>query len=237
MNRTYSHSLPLALTLGIAFLQGPVLDPAPTEPPPGNLRVSVAVAGTDKKQQPGKEALVWLPDLKPLPGRKASRPKVASKDKRFEPRITVVSAGTTVDFPNFDRIFHNVFSLSDVAKFDLGLYRNGDARSFTFQNPGLVRIYCNIHPQMAALLMVVPSSVYGQAGADGVVKLDGLAPGLHPLRVWEEKGGEWSGNVTVAPGKTSEVSVVLDASSWKFLQHKNKYGKDYPPPDDNENRY
>lgn len=229
--------MPLALSVGLAFLQAPLPSPTPEPPPPGSLKVIVSVLAADKKPAPAKDAVAWLAGAQPAPGRKVVRPKVASRDKRFDPRISVIPVGMTVDFPNFDKIFHNVFSLSEVAKFDLGLYRNGEARSVTFQNPGLVRIYCNIHPQMAAFLMIVPSPVYGQAGQDGVIRMDGVVAGRYPVRVWDEKGGEWSGNVSIQPGQTSEVPVSLDASAWKFVQHKNKYGKDYPPPDDNEDRY
>lgn len=237
MSRSLAFSLPLALSVGLSFVEGPVPTATPTPPPPGSLRLAVSILGSDKKAAVGKGSVAWLPGAPPPGGRKLARPRVASKDKRFEPRITVVSAGSTVDFPNLDKIFHNVFSLSEVAKFDLGLYRNGEAKSVTFQNPGLVRVYCNIHPQMAAFLMVVPSAVFGLAGQDGVIRMDGIDPGRYPVKVWDEKGGEWSGNVSIKPGETSELPVSLDASAWKFVQHKNKYGKDYPPPDDNEDRY
>ncbi len=239
VNRPHFLSMPVAFSLAYLFLAPPGVTPTllPTEPPPGNVKVSIQVTSPERKQTPGKDALVWVA------GMRSSRPggvlpfKVASKDKRFEPRVSAVPIGSTVVFPNYDRIYHNVFSLSETAKFDLGLYRNGESRSFAFQNPGLVKIYCNIHPQMAAYLMVVPSSIYGQAGVDGIVRLDGLPPGRHPVHVWEERGGEWNGLVMVRPGETSDVAVVLDASTWRLSPHKNKYGKDYPPPDDEDNRY
>ena len=145
--------------------------------------------------------------------------------------------GSTVEFPNLDPIFHNVFSLSEKAKFDLGLYKNGASKPMTFEKPGLVRIYCNIHPQMAAYLMVVDGEIFGVGGADGVVVLSGVPPGRHPVKVWDEKGGESTTTVEVISGQTTPLAIVLEGSSWRDVAHKNKYGKKYPPPDDDENRY
>jgi plastocyanin len=218
----------------------PTARPAPTStpvPPPGEIRATISLLGPDKKRVPAAGSVLWIPET---PAEKAAavvHPKVASKSKRFDPRITVIPAGTTVDFPNLDNIFHNVFSVSEKNRFDLGLYRNGAFRSMTFDNPGLVRIYCNIHPQMAAYIMVVDGRRYSQTGADGAVTLPAVPPGKHALRAWDEKGGEWTGAVEVASGKPSSVAIVLDGSSWRETPHKNKYGKDYPPPDDDENRY
>jgi hypothetical protein len=145
--------------------------------------------------------------------------------------------GTTVEFPNFDRIFHNVFSLSSPATFDLGLYRNGDFKPYTFRTPGLVKVYCNIHPSMAAYLMVVDGDIVEVTANDGTARLTGLSPGRHQLRVWEEKGGEATVNVDVVAGSTASIGVVLDGASFREGPHKNKYGKDYPPLEEDELRY
>lgn len=210
--------------------------PTPSPVPTGSVKVSVLVVGPDKKAVPAVSAVAWIPGSK-LPAGRGARPQVASKAKRFEPRIVALPAGTTVDFPNYDKIHHNVFSLSPTATFDLGLYKNGASRPFTFDNPGLVRIYCNIHPQMAAFLYVADGEIVGQTGADGSVVLRDVPVGRRPLRAWDEKGGDWSGTVDVAAGGQASVSIVLDGTTWRDLPHKNKYGKDYPPPDDDENRY
>ena len=211
--------------------------PHPTATPtpvPGEIKVSVSVTN-DGKKTPGVGSVVWIP------GSKSSRPlpalRLSSKNKRFDPRVLAVPKGTKVDFPNLDRIHHNVFSLSETAKFDLGLYKNGASKPWTFDNAGVVRVYCNIHPQMAAFLKVVDGEVLGQTGLDGSVSLLSLPPGKYDVKVWDEKGGEWSGTADVQPGRTTALAVVLDASSWREMPHKNKHGKDYPPPDDDENRY
>lgn len=212
---------------------------AQAPPPVGDVRVTVTVLGPDRRPSPAPQAIVWISE-----GRKSGslapspvHPRIASKSKRFEPRITVVPAGTTVDFPNLDGIFHNVFSLSPGARFDLGLYRNGASRTMTFDNPGLVRVYCNIHPQMAAYLMVIDGTIWAQTGSDGSAVLASVPEGRAVVRSWDEKGGDYQGAVEVTAGKAVSLAIVLDGSSWRETPHTNKYGKKYPPPDDDANRY
>ncbi|MGZ5380986.1 MAG: cupredoxin domain-containing protein [Thermoanaerobaculia bacterium] len=212
---------------------------APTPPAVGDVRVTVMVLGPDRRPSPAPQAIVWISEGQ-KPGSLASssaHPRVASKSKRFDPRITAVPAGTTVDFPNLDGIFHNVFSLSPGAKFDLGLYRNGASRAMTFDNPGLVRVYCNIHPQMAAYLMVIDGTIWAQTGSDGNAVLASVPAGRAVVRAWDEKGGDYQGTVDVTAGKSASLAIALDGSSWREPPHTNKYGKKYPPPDDDANRY
>jgi plastocyanin len=213
----------------------PVATRAATPTPvPGEVRVSVWIQSAGKKAA-GAGAVVWIPGS--AAPQQAPKKTIASKGKRFEPRVSAVPAGATVEFPNLDRIHHNVFSLSERAKFDLGLYKNGASKPWTFPNAGLVRIYCNIHPQMAAYLMVVDGHNYAQAGTDGIAVLSGVPPGRHPLKAWEERGGEWTGSVEVLSGKTAPVTVSLDASAYREAPHTRKDGTGYPPPDDDDNRY
>ena len=222
-------------------------------PPTGDVRVSVTVLGADRRPLPAAQAVVWIPaaaaKVRPggasdSPGSPAAArtatpaaPRIASKSKRFDPRITAVPAGTTVEFPNLDGIFHNVFSLSPGAKFDLGLYRNGASRSMTFDTAGLVRVYCNIHPQMAAFLLVIDGTIWAQTGADGGAVLNHVPAGRASVRAWDEKGGEYQGTVDVVAGKTVTLAIALDGSDFHDAPHTNKYGKKYPPPDDDANRY
>ncbi|MHB8800038.1 MAG: cupredoxin domain-containing protein [Thermoanaerobaculia bacterium] len=209
--------------------------PTPTPIPTGTLRVKVLVTGSDGRTLPAPDAVVWIPGSR---GRRPTPPpKMASRDKRFEPRVLAVPKGGAVTFPNFDKIFHNVFSLSEPGRFDLGLYRNGAARTTRFSEPGVVRVYCNIHPQMAAYVVVLDGELHAQSGADGVAAIAAVPAGRHAVKVWDERGGEWSGTASVTAGRTTDVSVTLDATKWKAIPHKNKHGKDYPPPDDDENRY
>jgi plastocyanin len=230
------------LLLFLLLLAGsaPLAPAADTPPLTGEIRLSVTVTGPEKKPGPGVGTVVWIPET--AAERRAAeaagtKARIASHMKRFDPRVSVVPVGTTVEFPNLDKIFHNVFSLSEKANFDLGLYRNGASRSMTFDNPGTVKIYCNIHPQMAAYLIVVGGHIYAQTGADGTAVLAGVSPGRHTVRAWDEKGGDWTGEADVSPGRPVTLSIALDGSSVREAAHKNKYGKDYPPPNDDENRY
>ncbi len=214
-------------------------DPSPTPVPTGTVLVTVGLTDLRGTIQPAGDAVVWIEgDTTAAPRSKDKvAARVAQRQKTFEPHVEVVRVGSTVAFPNLDRIYHNVFSLSEIAPFDLGLYRNGASRSLVFPRAGVVRIYCNIHPDMAAFLVVVDSDVFGKTAANGRLELPGVPVGRWSVSVWHEKGGEEQARVTVEAGRTTRLDVRLDASKWRPAQHKNKYGKDYPPPDDDENRY
>ena len=114
-----------------------------------------------------------------------------SSSKRFEPRVIAVSKNATVEFPNADPIYHNVFSVSGANRFDLGLYRSGSSKSKTFDEPGLVRIYCNIHPQMVGFVMVVDSDFVAVTGPDGAFRFDNVPAGT-VRRQGLERGGQRS---------------------------------------------
>jgi len=113
-----------------------------------------------------------------------------SEQKKFAPRALVVRRAATVQFPNADSIYHNVFSVSGANRFDLGLYRGGASRDKKFEEPGLVRVYCNIHPQMVGFVMVVNSGFATVTGPDGAFRFEGVPAGNHALRVWHEESGE-----------------------------------------------
>ncbi len=209
--------------------------PTPTPVPPGAIRIDVVLVN-GKKRMAGEDSVAWMPRLKAR-GSSQSRIKIAQNKKQFEPRVAVVSIGSTIDFPNFDRVFHNVFSLSAPMTFDLGLYRNGKSKSVQFDQPGLVQIYCNIHPHMTAYLMIVDSRRHGTANAQGSILLRNVARGRHKVEGWNARSGMWDREVVVRPGQTSSVTVELDISSWREASHLNKHGKEYPPPDDDDFRY
>lgn len=163
--------------------------------------------------------------------------QVRQQNARFSPPFLAIARGQSVAMPNDDSIYHNVFSPSGSDAFDLGLYRNGASKSKTFTTPGLVRIYCNIHPQMAAYLLVVDGPHFARADSEGTAVLADVPAGRRPVRVWDERGGDWSGAVDVAAGQTAALSVLLDGSAFRETPHKNKHGRDYPPPGDDDNRY
>src|ERR1700722_4205273 len=111
---------------------------------------------------------------------------IAQKNKTFIPHVLAVPVGSTVDFPNNDPIFHNVFSLSHPNPFDLGLYRDGDTMSRKFATPATYRVFCNIHPEMAAVILVLPTPYITEADANGNYRLD-LPPGRYRITAWSER--------------------------------------------------
>jgi len=115
----------------------------------------------------------------PLP-----RPRLAQKDQCFMPRVVVTPVGSAVDFPNLDPIYHNVFSVSPTRRFDLGKYPRGHSKSVTFDRTGLVNVYCDIHSDMAAFVLVVPNHAFTQPTADGAFALPSLPAGHYTLHVW-----------------------------------------------------
>jgi hypothetical protein len=159
--------------------------------------------------------------------RQPGRYSLRQKNKTFLPRVLGVPVGSSVDFPNDDLIFHNVFSLSTPQPFDLGLYRSGQSPSRTFTQPGTYRVFCNIHPQMSALILVVPTPHVVVAGQDGRFVLD-LPAGRYRLTAVSERASPVSVEVVAEAGATIAPGLALDESDWAAIPHKNKFGKDYP---------
>jgi plastocyanin len=158
---------------------------------------------------------------------KPTRVPVVMKGKEFRPRVVAVPQGGTVDFPNEDPVFHNVFSVSGQNRFDLDLYKRPKTKSWTFQNAGVARVYCNIHPQMSAVVLVRDNPYFTTAAADGTFTIEGVPAGRWRLKAWQERAPEAAVEVTVPEDGRVSASVRLDASAWKRVQHKNKFGKDY----------
>src|SRR5213596_97053 len=125
--------------------------------------------------------------------------EIAITDKTYAPHVVVVPVGSTVRFPNHDPFNHNVFSVSEPNSFDLGLYGRGEAKSYTFTHPGLVRVYCNVHPRMVAYVVVAANRYYAQPGVDGSFAIENVPPGHYRLHVWHERiAAEVVQDVTVA---------------------------------------
>jgi hypothetical protein len=181
-------------------------------------------------------SVIYLPGLH-LAGTSTPPPAMVQRDKRFSPHVLVVSRGATVAFPNEDRVWHNVFSRSAGNAFDLGLYRDGATRSATFRSVGLVRVYCNIHADMAAYVHVVEGNAFTVTAEDGSYRISGLPPGRHEVRAWSELAGETTSSVELAEGQPAEWSPTLDGSGWRPEPHPNKHGRAYPPPDADVDRY
>jgi plastocyanin len=157
--------------------------------------------------------------------------KVSMKGKQFLPHVVAVPVGGTVEFPNDDPIFHNVFSVSGENRFDLALYKRPKSGAHTFHHPGVVKVYCNIHPQMSAVVVVRDNPFFTKVSPDGTFAIENVPAGRHVLKAWHERAGESSVAVDVPEHGSVAASLALDASRFKRVQHKNKFGKDYSTRD------
>lgn len=200
-----------------------------TLPAPG---ASASVAGKVllvRGSSPGADAsnaVVWIVGPR---GGSGGLVKMTQESKRFTPRVLVVPPQGTVEFPNADPIYHNVFSVSGDNRFDLGLYRSGASKSRRFDHPGLVRVYCNIHPQMVGFLMVVDSEFAAVTGRDGAFRFEGVPAGSWIVKAWHEEGGEVELPLRIPVTSDAPVTLSIDTSAYRPIPHKNKYGKEYPP--------
>jgi plastocyanin len=190
-----------------------------------------------REQEAG--AVVWLV---PLTVQAGSRPErtpsgphmvLTQKSKHFDPHVMVVPVGTTVDFPNRDPFFHNVFSLFDGKRFDLGLYEAGSSRSVRFDRAGICYIFCNIHPEMSAVIVVVDSPYFGVSTKSGEFEIQNVPAGRYQLNVWAEHClpkalQELSRELTVGD-ETAVLGTIQVPTSRDAEIHPNKYGKSYDP--------
>jgi plastocyanin len=189
MHRIYAAAIAIALT---------ALTLRAAAPESSDLH-GTARAGTNR----APNVVVWL-DAPNLPGTAAGRTVVLDqRNLAFSPDVLAVRVGTTIDLPNNDRVFHNVFSFRDGKVFDLGMYPVGASRQVTFDRPGLSRIFCNIHPGMAAYVMAVDSPFFAVSDQSGAFRIAEVPLGTHQYRAWRagapQLAGRWSGGpLTIA---------------------------------------
>jgi len=203
-------------------------------------QVSVAAANGAARSSRDASVVFWL---NPLTDQAVSRPNAQSesmhpmliqKNKVFNPHVLAVQVGSLVEFPNRDPFFHNVFSLFNGKRFDLGLYEAGSTRGVHFDCAGICYIFCNIHPQMSAVVVVVDTPYFAVSDARGEITIPHVPTGRYQLNLWEEHCPpevlkELSRQVTVGEVATSLGSTHLQESDEGATAHLNKYGKQYDP--------
>ena len=204
-------------------------------------RISHTATDGSLRSESGGGAVVWLT---PLSGQMASSPNsgptssrhvtLLQKNKRFDPHILVVEVGSIVDFPNQDPFFHNVFSLFEGKRFDLGLYEAGSTRSVRFDRPGICYIFCNIHSQMSAVVIVVNTPYFAVTKKSGEFEILGAAPGRYLMNVWAERCvpktlKELSRDLTIGDETAVLGTIRLPECREAVSLHQNKYGKTYDP--------
>ena len=178
--------------------------------------------------------VIWL---EPLAGDPPGTPprtfSMAHQHKTFLPHVLAVRAGSKVQFPNLDPFFHNAFSNYDGEMFDVGLHAPGTVRGVTFHRPGIVRVFCNIHPTMSAVIVVLDTPWFAVSNAKGSFRIDDIPPGTYRLKVFSERAlpetlEKLERQITVGAGDLALPDLAVSESSYVVTAHKNKFGNDYP---------
>jgi plastocyanin len=194
------------------------------------------------KESRTADVVLWLtpmqPDGRPASTGHAGPFRLVQKNKMFTPHLLVVPTGSSVEFPNQDPFFHNVFSLFNGKRFDLGLYESGTSRAVRFDREGVSYIFCNIHPEMGAVVFALSTPYYAVSNPTGEVAIHNVPPGNYRLHVWSEAAQTTnpadSGRIIqVGDGPTHLGEIVLDGVVDPMVHHKNKFGEEYHPSHDN----
>ncbi len=202
---------------------------------------TATISGTIIIEQKGRAvadrsgAVVWLTPVGRTvdPARPTHIYHLTQKDKHFDPHLLVVPQGAEVEFPNKDPFFHNVFSLHDGVRFDLGLYEGGSSKTVRFSRPGASYIFCNIHPEMSAVILVMSTPYYATTDNTGNYRIADVPAGEYQLSVWYERAQteqlkSLSKKISVAGNATLDTIKITQAPGLAE-HHKNKFGQDYEP--------
>jgi len=205
------------------------------------VTASVAIVKPNKsKFRDPSNVVLWLTPtdgtvIPPKPvAQPSERPRLVQKDKSFHPHVLIVPVGSLVQFPNHDPFFHNVFSLFEGKRFDLGLYEAGSTRDVLFDRQGISYIFCNIHAEMSAVVIALNTPYFAISDRRGQVLIPKVVPGHYILHVWYEGAlpdalSALTREITVPEG-TSTLGFVRVPASGLPQEHKNLYGRDYTPP-------
>jgi plastocyanin len=223
-----------------------LLIPALAQAQQSTLQARVEMMRNGHRLKDASQAVVWL---NPLGGTSADTPRqdeskipqLVQKNKSFQPSLLVIPVGGKVEFPNHDPFFHNVFSLFEGKRFDLGLYESGTSRFVQFDKPGISYIFCNIHAEMSAVIIALNTPYYAISNARGEISIPNVPPGRYELQVFHtsvppDNLRTVTREITVASGDTSLGTLTLTESDLE-VTHKNKYGRDYDNPNPDNPAY
>jgi len=209
----------------------------PSSAQPATLKARVELLQNGRQVKNASNTVIWLTPLGTAsvePLRQTEIPRLEQRDKSFHPALVVVPVGGKVEFPNHDPFFHNVFSLYEGKRFDLGLYESGTTRFVQFDRPGISYIFCNIHAEMSAVVIALTTPYYGVSGANGEITLGNVPPGRYQMEVFHaaaqpEDLRVYRREITVTEATVSLGTLQLHETN-VVATHKNKYGRDYDPP-------
>jgi plastocyanin len=218
----------MATTSALAQVEPPAAAPPPSTQPATQPAVSHGVVegrvtistGWGAPKPDLSRAVVYLASEPSLDAEPAAmgRQVIAQRDKTFTPNFLVVPRGTEVEFPNWDRFDHNVFSRSVAAPaFDLDRYPYGQSKTRRFEKLGVVQIFCNIHPQMRCVVMVTPNRFFARADSDGHFEIKDVPPGRYELVVWHERCEEQRQAIELQAGGGLDVTFTLEESRKRIL--------------------
>lgn len=216
----------------------------------GSLAQSILKAHADVTRngrhiKDASKVVVWLTPVgapvAPVVQKESEIPRLVQRNKSFHPSLLVVPVGGKVEFPNLDPFFHNVFSLFEGKRFDLGLYESGSTRVVQFDKPGVSFIFCNIHAEMSAVVIALATPYYAISDARGELSIASVPPGRYEMQVFHPSVAPdalraLSREITVAPGDTSIGNLSLTESDVE-PSHMNKYGREYDHPEPNSPAY
>lgn len=209
------------------------------------LRAHVDLTRSGHRLKDASQAVVWLTPVgaavQPPRQRANEIPQLIQKDKSFHPSLIVIPAGGKVEFPNHDPFFHNVFSLFEGKRFDLGLYESGTTRFVQFDRPGISFIFCNIHAEMSAVVIALATPYYAISDRKGELSIPSVPPGRYKLQIFHsavtpEALQSLGREVTITTEDSSLGSFTLTETD-VTMTHKNKYGRDYDPPEPDSPAY
>jgi plastocyanin len=208
----------------------------------GSIKIVSARKHGKEPVSNASDVVVWLAPVHGVPAIQPEHVKIVQRDKVFRPHTLVIPVGSVVDFPNDDPIYHNAFSNFDGQIFDIGLYAPGTTKAEKFTRPGVVRVFCNIHPSMSALIVVVDTPFFAKAGKDGQYEIANVPAGEYEVHVFDERGTMRTNNgltITVPGAEDRSAVPPIQISEAGYVQtpHKNKYGLDYSPEADDETTY
>ncbi len=208
------------------------------------LTAHVDLTRNGRPSKDASQAVIWLTPIGTTveaPRQDPSRiPPLVQKNKSFQPSLIVIPVGGKVEFPNHDPFFHNVFSLFEGKRFDLGLYESGTTRFVQFDKPGVSFIFCNIHAQMSAVVIALSTPYYAISDAKGELSFANVPPGRYTLQVFHsgiapDTLRALNREVTISAADTTLGDFSL--AEQNVLAHKNKYGKDYDRPEPDSPAY